>query len=201
MRDALVWLFCDSYLTRTYSAERIIEKRRKEAAEYGNHFFDKTAQKYYSVMQSIFTYKIGPFAVMPHNYLAALMRSRAMNDEAREIDAIEIRDMINYKYNVEEDKQWIQLVDTKGREIRVRRREIVLSDKELSEFDGCAGMFVKCFGEWHLNGVMMPMEGVAKKWDYLVKADPDYVEDGTEDVTGEMLLKKNRRKRNIVLCQ
>ena len=194
LREMLTWLFCDNYLTRSYSAEQIIAKRKKEVENYGGFFSAPSAQLYYAITQSILTCKIGPFALLSQEYLAALMRNRSMNNEAKEIEAIEVRATHNYKYTIEADEQWLQLTDTKGREIRVRRDEFTLPDETLHEHDGCAGMFVKYLGEWHINGVIAPTKNVTDKWDEFVKSDPDYHTDGITDMTGEMMLENTGGK-------
>ena len=194
MRTALIWIFKDCYLTRSYAAEKLIEERIKEADSISDKLPEKSMRLFYAIMHSIFTYKVGPLALEPKEYVASLMRTKSMLREADEMMDIEVLPMGYYKYTVEDNGQWLQMLRTNGKKIRVARNEITLDDENLRQHDGCCAIFVKYLEAWHLNGVMIPAQEMAKHWDKFVKDDPDYMEEGGRNVTGEMLLKQSGGK-------
>lgn len=194
MRSALIWIFMDCYLTRSYAAEKLIEKRIKEADSMSNMMPEDSMKVYYAIMHSIFAYKVGPLAIETKEYIAALMRTKSMLREAQAMMDIEVLPMSYYKYTVEDDGQWLQMLRTNGEKIRVARDEMTLDDMELRQHDGCCAIFVKYLGTWHLNGIIIPVKDIASHWDDFVKDDPDYKAEGKRDVTGEMLLERSGGK-------
>lgn len=190
MRVALIWIFSDCYLTRSTAAEELIERRMKEADNMVDKMPAESMRWFYAIMHSIFAYKIGPLALKPNEYVAALMRTKSMLREAREIMDIEVLPMAFYQLSIEADGQWLQLLRTNGRKIRVARDEFAIDDEALRKLDGCSAIFVKYLSSWHMNGIMIPVEDMASHWDEFVKDDPDYKAEGTRDATGEMLLKR-----------
>lgn len=197
MRPALIWIFVNCYLTRSFATEKLIEKRKKEAELLNNPVLTESMRTFYAFMHSIFAYKVGPFALEAKEYLAALMRTKSMPREAQEIMDIKVMPMDYYQYTTEDDGQWLQMLRTNGEKIRVARDEITLDDDKLRLFDGCCAIFVKYLGEWHLNGILIPIQDTASHWDKYVKKSPDYKAEGTYDVTGEMLLKQSGGKEII----
>ena len=194
MRPALIWIFKDCYLTRSLAAEKLLERRMEEAKEMSNMMPAESMRRFYAIMHSIFAYKIGPLALEPKEYVAALMRTKSMLHEAQEVMDIEVLPMGYYQYTIEDDGKWLQLLRTNEEKLRVARDEITLDDGDLHQYDGCCAIFVKYLGSWHLNGVMIPTKDIASHWDEFVKDDPDYRAKGTRDVTGEMLLKQSSGK-------
>ena len=194
MRPALIWIFKECYLTRSYAAEKLIEKRIKEADSMSNMMPEESMRIFYAIMHSIFAYKVGPLALEPKEYVAALMRTKSMLREAEEMMDIEVLPMGYYKYTIEDNGQWIQMLRTNDKKIQVARDEITLDDVNLRQHDGCCAIFIKYLGTWHLNGIMIPVKDITSHWDEFVKDDPDYKAEGKRDVTGEMLLKQSGGK-------
>ena len=194
MRQALIWIFRDCYLTRSFAAEIIIEERMEEAKNMSYLMPSESMQLFYAIMHSIFAYKNGPLALEPKEYVAALMRTKSMLREAQEIMDIEVQPIGYYKYTIEKDGKWLQLVRTNGKKLRIAREEFTVDDDKLQQFDGCCAIFIKYLGAWHLNGIMIPVEDITSHWDEFVKEDRDYTAEGTRDVTGEMLLKQSGGK-------
>ncbi|MBR5716343.1 MAG: DUF3843 family protein [Bacteroidales bacterium] len=190
MRVALIWTFTDCYLTRSVAGENLIEKRMKEAEDMSERMPAESMRMFYAIMHSIFAYKIGPLALKPKEYVAALMRTKSMLHEAQEIMDIEVLPMGYYRFSIEDNGQWLQLLSTNGKKIRVARDEMTVDDEELHKLDGCCAIFVKYLSNWHMNGIMIPIENMANHWDEFVKEDPNYKPEGTQDVTGKMLLKR-----------
>ena len=194
MRPALIWVFKDCYLTRSYAAEKLIEERMEEASRMSNMMPAESMRMFYAIMHSIFAYKIGPLALEPKEYVAALMRTKSMLHEAQEMMEIELLPMGYYQYTIEDGGLWLQLLRTNGQTLRVARDEITLDDDDLRRHDGCCAIFVKYLGAWHMNGIMIPIQDMASHWDEFVKKDRDYKAEGTRDVTGEMLLEQSGGK-------
>ena len=194
MRPALIWIFKDCYLTRSFAAEKLIEKRIKETDNMRNMMTDRSMRTYYAIMHSIFAYKVGPLAIEPREYIATMMRTKSMHREAQGMVDLEVLPMSYYKYTVEDNGQWIQMTRTNGEKIRVARDEITLDDANLRQHDGCCAIFVRYLGTWHMNGIMIPVKDIDRHWETFVKKDPDYRKEGAQDVTGEMLLKQSGGK-------
>lgn len=194
MRPALIWIFKDCYLTRSFAAEKLIEKRMEEANRMSKRMPKESMRMFYAVMHSIFAYKIGPLALEPKEYIAALMRTKSMHHEAQEMMEIEVLPTGYYRYTITDNGLWLQMLRTNGREIRVPRDEITLDDVDLRRHDGLCAVFIKYLGTWHMNGVMMPIENISRYWDKLVKQDIDYRAEGMYDVTGKMLLEQSGGK-------
>lgn len=197
MRPVLIWIFKDCYLTRSFTAEKLIETRIKEADGINNLMPTESMRMFYAIMHSIFTYKIAPFALEPKEYVSALMRTRSMLREAQEIMDIEVLPMGYYQYTIDDNGQWLQMLRTNGKKIRVAREEITLDDYDLRRHDGCCAIFVKYLGKWHMNGIMIPITDMVSRRNDFVKNDPDYKAEGTCDVTGKMLLKQSGGKEII----
>lgn len=189
MRFALIWLFSDCYLTRSYAAEQLIQKQL-EGLNTAKFNADKSLKWFYAIMHSIFSFKIGPLALYPKDYLVALMQCKSMLKEAQEVNEIEVLPMTYYQFSIEEGGEWLNLLSTSGRTLKVARTEFTLDDDMLRDFDGCNTTFIKYLGAWNMNGVMLPIKDIATHWDELVRESPDYKPEGSIDVTGEYLLEK-----------
>ena len=188
MRLSLMWVFKDCYLTRSLAAEQLIDNHLEESERMSAMMPSKSMRAFYAIMHCIFTYKIGPLALEPKEYVATLMHTKSMLREAQEMMDIELLPMGCYQYTIEDDGQWLQLLRTNGQTLRVAREEITLDDDELRQHNGCCATFVKYLGAWHMNGIMIPIQDISSHWDEFVKEDYDYKAKGTCDITGEMML-------------
>jgi len=153
MRPALIWLYDNSYVTRSYNAELLLQKSIGKAEQISDTMTEGM-QKHYATMNCIFQYKVGPLALYPKDYLAALMRTRGLTAAARDVEAVELLRAGSYRYTVSDDGQAIHLERTNGKRLQVAREEITLSDSQLREYDGCVAVFVSYQGAWHMNGVI-----------------------------------------------
>ena len=120
----------------------------------------ESMRMFYAIMHSIFAYKVGPLALEPKEYAAALMRTKSMLREAQEIMDIVVLPMGYYQYTIEDNGLWLQMLRTNGEKIRVARNEITLDDDDLNKHDGCCAIFVKYLGTWHMNGIMIPVKDI-----------------------------------------
>ena len=177
MRPALIWLFCDSYVTRSGSAEKLLQKYINESEELSDVMTERM-RMHYAIMNCIFQFRMGPLALFPKDYLAALMRTRGMTIAAADAEAIELLRTGSYKYTVSADGQTLHLERTNGQKLQVAREEITLSDEQLREFNACLGVFVSYQGAWHMNGVMMPFQVTDSDWEEICKKAPGYMPEG-----------------------
>lgn len=194
LRLTLSWIFSSCYLTRSENGEKLIQKKLNETDKISDKFPEDPMKLYYAINHSIFAYKIGPLALYPKDYLASMMRTFKMKKGADQVDKIEVIKMKYYLFELSADGRSITLKDVNDQELQIARDEITVSDKQLKKFDGMIGSFVYFKGEWHLNGVMIPLEGAAHGWEKTREKDPDYRREGVIDVTGTMLLEQTEGK-------
>ena len=192
LRTTLKWLY-RSYLIRCSKTEELIQMRIEEAERTG-FMPDKGMHMYYAQTHCIFAYKIGPLALYTKDWLAALMRTKDMQQEAQDVDAIEVTTFGTWKYDFK-DNETLHLVKTDGMEIDILADELNMPRTMLQQHDGCGASFVRYQGEWHLNGIMYPIKGLHEKWQKFCEDDPMYQRPGTKPLTAEHALKLTKGKR------
>ena len=189
LRPALMWIYYNNYITRSAVSEDLTQDIMAELDKVNGTKFPTSLKRYHATVSSIFAYRVGPLAVKPQAYLAALMRCKGMNAEADEVEKIEMLRFSNYKLDIEDGGEWLRLTSTSGKVIRVARDEVTLNDKDLKESGVLAACFINYQGAWYLNGILTPFDmDILKHWDKMVKEDPDYIREGTENMTGKKLL-------------
>ena len=189
LRPALMWIYYNNYITRSGVSEELTQDIVDELSEMEETKIPASMKQFHAVVSSIFAYRVGPLAVKPQTYLAALMRCKGMNAEADEVEKIEMLKFSNYKLDFKDGGEWLSLSSTSGKVIRVAREEVTLSDKDLNESGTLAACFVNYQDAWHLNGILTPFgKDILQFWDEMVKEDPDYIREGTENMTGKKLL-------------
>lgn len=150
---------------------------------------------YYATTNCIITCKTGPLALYPKDYLAALMREKRMDKQAMDVEQIEWLPMGIYKYKFTAPDRLL-LTRTNGKQITLRAGELNMSGKELRENDGCmASSFVFYQQEWHLNGIVAPLEGTAERWEAVCADDPENLKPGTQTLTAERMLDRTCGQR------
>ncbi len=204
-RSVLKWFFTDYYLTRGRQNEELLFKHVKELLdleESGNiPDLSPGMALFYANTKSIFDYQIGPLALYPKDYLAAMMRTKGMEQQAEDVDKIEMLGMGAYKYEPVKTglklmghapkTERLKLTRTNGKEIEIEARELNLSEEELKHYDGfMASSFVFYQGEWHLNGILFPFPEAGKKWKELCDDDKENLKPGTATLTSDMMLKR-----------
>ena len=189
LRVALTWIYSSCYLTRSENAEKLLQKMEDEAMAMKD-MLDKKKRLYYSVMHCIFAYKVGPLALYPKDYLAALVRVKGEDRLAQQVADIEVLPLGSYRYTISTDGQTLNMVRTDGRTLDVPAYELNMSDKLLRQHNACATTFVCYQGTWRMNGVMIPLECTESQWEGIRKDDPANLPKGTMTVTPDMLLKQ-----------
>lgn len=189
LRPALMWIYYNNYITRSAVSEDLTQDIMDELDKVNGTKFPTSLKRYHATVSSIFAYRVGPLAVKPQAYLAALMKCKDLNAEADEVEKIEMLRYSNYKLDIEDGGEWLRLTSTSGKVIRVARDEVTLNDKDLKESGVLAACFVNYKGAWYLNGILTPFDmDILKHWDKMVEEDPDYIREGTENMTGKKLL-------------
>jgi len=186
MRNALMWLYSNCYITRTEAAELLLGKQIDNSKKV---IQDNHLCLYYAFNHCIFAYKIGPLALYPKDYLAALARARNKKAFSDTLDAVEVFPMNTFQMKVCEDGKTIDLLCTNGKTIKIKRGEITLKDKQIRRYDGCMASFVSYQNEWMLNGLLTPLEGCIERWDKLVEDDPEYMPKGHITADADWFLK------------
>ena len=205
LRSVLIWLFTSCYLTTGEQNDELLRKHVEELlrlAECGDiPDLSPGMALFYASTKSIFDYQIGPLALYPKDYLAAMMRTKDIEHQAEDVDKIEMIGMGTYKYepiktgfkllNRAPKTERLRLTRTNGKEIEIEARELNLPEEELKNFDGfMASSFVFYQGEWHLNGILFPLSETSKKWKELCEDDKENLKPGTATLTADMMLKR-----------
>ena len=194
MRIALTWLFSYCYITRSEAGELLLGNQIEKANDIMK---DSSMCLYYASNQCIFAYKIGPLALYPKDYLAALARIRNKKSLSDILDAVEVFPTNTFQMKVSEDGRTIDLLCTNGKTLKINRDEVTLKDKEIARFDGCVASFVSFRNEWKLNGVLTPLEGCIDRWDKLVKEDPDYMPEEHANADADWFLRLTNERQML----
>ncbi|MCR4601923.1 MAG: DUF3843 family protein [Prevotella sp.] len=210
LRGVLLWLFSSCYLTAGEQNEKLLEKHADELMELAEHENMPDLSPYlaffYASTKSIFEHQIGPLALYTKDYLAAMMRTKGMEQQAEDLDKIERIDMGMYKFEPVKTEgklmglapktKRLRLTRTNGRKIEIEAEELNMAEEMLKAYDGfMASSFVFYLGEWHLNGILLPLSGINKKWEKLCDNDQENLKQDMENHTVDMLLKRTNGLR------
>ena len=195
MRVALMWIFNNCYICNTKDNEKLMNEQMEDFSKVYDNIHDESTIWYYAFTKCIFAFKVGPLALFPKEYLAALARSRNFPKLARQLEEIEVTPLRAFLYEVNDDMTSLHLRGTDGKEMDVARQEITLDDKELDECDGFGASFIRYKGTWHLNGILVPMGKAVEKWDKLCEDDPHHLKDGQSIMGPEQYLQRTGGKR------
>ena len=205
LRSVLMWLFTDCYLTSGEKNAELVSKHVEEVLSLAENedfpYMSPGMALFYASTRSIFNYRIGPLALFPKDYLAAMMRTKGMEHQAEEVAKIEMLNMGTYKYeNIKPafgllehkpNQDRLRVTRTNGKQFEIEARELNLPEEDLKRFDGfMASSFVYYQGEWHLNGLIFPISETAKKWKKLCEDDRDNLKPGTKTLTADMMLER-----------
>ena len=205
LRSVLMWLFTGSYLIAGERNEELVSKHVEEALGMAERedFPDMSPDMalFYASTRSIFNYRIGPLALYPKDYLAAMMRTKGMEHQAEKVAKIEMLDMGTYKFERiksafsplrhEPRQDRLKVTRTNGKQFEIETQELNLPEEGLKEFDGfMASSFVYYQGGWHLNGLLFPLSETAKNWKELCEDDRENMKPGTKTLTADMMLKR-----------
>ena len=199
MRSVLLWLFTGCYLTTGKNNEDLLNRHTEEAMSMMENddmpLITPRMAMFYSATKCAFSYQIGPLALYPKDWLAELMRLKGMEKAASDVEKIEMLYAGTYKYEFSSPGRLL-LTRTNGRQIELPAEDLNMTDMMLREHDGCiATSFIYYQQEWHLNGMVFPVEGIAKKWEMYCNDDPENLKPGTQTLTAEMALDRTCGQR------
>jgi len=153
VRLVLNWYFFDCYLT----SGRYMDSVLKEALDRQM----KLCKGLSSVAQTAaladvaFNHRIGPLALKPQEWLAALLRVHRQEDKAAAVDSIVNRELEPYSLESFDDNV-VTLRDVDGNLMTLRRTKYLNADDSVlkgKDINGCIGTFALYNGEWFLNGL------------------------------------------------
>ena len=192
LRTALTWIYANCYLTIGDNNVKLMGEYLGSALELIEEDIPMTPDKavYFATTQCLFAYKIGVLALYPKDYLAALMRVKGMDAEAKDVAQIERIKTGMYRYEFISPSRLL-LTRTNGRQIEMEADELNLDEKKLHQYNACMPSSLVWYqGEWHLNGILLTYIIDAEKWDKMCANDKENQKPGTQTITGEMMLEK-----------
>lgn len=153
VRQVLKWLFFDCYLTSGRFKESVFDEQMDFWMDYcrGNV---QVAQQAAEVAIA-FHHKIGPLALKPQEWLAALLTVHGQKEKADAIAGIKAKDAEPYILENFNPKS-ITLRNVDDELITIARTKYFkLPNSLLRDSDGCVGCYACYQGEWFLNGMNM----------------------------------------------
>ena len=153
VRQVLKWYFFDCYLT----SGRFQESTFDEAIDYQMDLCRGNRQVAQSAAEAsiAFRYQVGPLALMPQEWLAALLTVHGHADKAANVATIEAKKLEPYVLE-RYDRQSVTLRNVDGELMTVRRTEYFHVQTTLlksPDTEGCVGSYARYSGEWYLNGM------------------------------------------------
>lgn len=216
MRDVLDWLFLCSYLYGVKHNKELFLQASDEfldLCETGDlDDVPDDMPSYYATAKCCFSHRIGPLALFPKDYLAAMMRVKGMDGLAADVAGIET---MAYGIYRKENKaslltlvqnsaggERVRLTRTDGRQVEMEAEEfctvVSMSAKETDVF--MIPSLVSYMGEWHINGIVLPFESTDRQWKDFCKEDPTSMKRGEKTYNADMMLKRTGGKRLIYLA-
>ena len=169
VRQVLKWYFFDCYLT----SGRFQESTFDEALDYqidlcrGNRQIAQSAAE----ASIAFRYQVGPLALKPQEWLAALLTVHGHADKAANVATIEAKELEPYVLE-HYDRQTVTLRNVDDELMTVRRTEYFHVQTTLlksPDTEGCVGSYARYNGEWYLNGM--------NSWGDIKRLIPEYKKD------------------------
>ena len=166
VRQVLKWYFFDCYLT----SGRFQESTFDEALDYqidlcrGNRQIAQSAAE----ASIAFRYQVGPLALKPQEWLAALLTIHGHADMAANVATIVAKELEPYVLE-HYDRQTVTLCNVDDELMTVRRTEYFHVQTTLlksPDTEGCVGSYARYNGEWYLNGM--------NSWGDILRLIPEY---------------------------
>ena len=166
VRQVLKWYFFDCYLT----SGRFQESTFDEALDYQMDLCRGNRQVAQSAAEAsiAFRYQVGPLALKPQEWLAALLTVHGHADKAANVATIEAKELEPYVLE-HYDRQTVTLRNVDDELMTVRRTEYFHVQTTLlksSDTEGCIGSYARYNGEWYLNGM--------NTWGDILRLIPEY---------------------------
>lgn len=190
LRDVLYWINAGNYMTRNMSYLADVADAIEDLHVNVKNFTEGL-KRYYVKTHFLFQYKTGPLALNAKEWLSDLARVYELKDEKQLIDDIEVHNMDTWQIE-QKDDEWVHLKGVSDKEIDVHISELNMDDNLMKENDACIAQFIFFKGEWHLNGVIYPINTEGKfdelKADYMLKP-------GEQILSTEKMMKATKGRR------
>ena len=169
VRQVLKWYFFDCYLT----SGRFQESTFDEALDYQMDLCRGNRQIAQSAAEAsiAFRYQVGPLALKPQEWLAALLTVHGHADKAANVATIVAKELEPYVLECY-DRQTVTLRNVDDELMTVRRTEYFHMQTTLlksPDTEGCVGSYALYSGEWYLNGM--------NSWGDIKRLIPEYKKD------------------------
>ena len=166
VRQVLKWYFFDCYLT----SGRFQKSTFDEALDYQMDLCRGNRQIAQSAAEAsiAFRYQVGPLALKPQEWLAALLTVHGHADKAANVATIEAKELEPYVLE-HYDRQTVTLRNVDDELMTVRRTEYFHVQTTLlksPDTEGCVGSYARYNGEWYLNGM--------NSWGDILRLIPEY---------------------------
>lgn len=198
LREVLGWVMGGCYIT---SGRWINEDMREKAKEFKDVSFFKqmtsSMRQYLILSEMKFDTRIGPLALLPYEWLGRLAASTGNNDLTQLLEDVEALKMDTYKYNSGAEEDPLTLESTHGKVIKVNHQELNLTSEIIKANNGCAAGFVFFKGEWHLNGVVIPLNLEEGAFEKLRQSQRDIPKENERFMSAEEILQKTGGKRIV----
>lgn len=166
VRQVLKWYFFDCYLT----SGRFKDSTFDEALDYQMDLCRGNRQVAQSAVEAsiAFRYQVGPLALKPQEWLAALLTVHGHADKAVNVATIVAKELEPYVLE-RYDRKSVTLRNVDDELIIVRRTPYFNVQTTLlksPDTEGCVGSYARYNGEWYLNGM--------NTWGDILRLIPEY---------------------------
>ena len=166
VRQVLKWYFFDCYLTSGRFQESTFDEALDDQMDLcrGNRQVAQSAAE----ASIAFRYQVGPLALKPQEWLAALFNVHGHADKAANVATIVAKELEPYVLE-RYDRQSVTLRNVDDELMTVRRTPYFNVQTTLlksPDTEGCVGSYARYNGEWYLNGM--------NTWGDILRLIPEY---------------------------
>ena len=195
LREVLGWVLAGCYIT---SGHWLNEDMRAKAKVINSiPVFKQMAtsmRQYFILSEMKFDNRIGPLALLPYEWLRLLAETTGNSDVAKLLGEIKVQEMDTYKYDPDSDEDPMTLENTRGKVIKVNRKELNLKPEIIKANNACVASFVFYKGAWRLNGVVVP--ALLKDGEFESFKD-DHAKSHKKSLSADELLQKTDGRRLV----
>ena len=166
VRQVLKWYFFDCYLTSGRFKQSTFDEALGDQMDLcqGNRQVAQSAAE----ASIAFRYQVGPLALKPQEWLAALLTVHGHADKAANVATIVAKELEPYVLE-RYDRQSVTLRNVDDELMSVRRTPYFNVQTTLlksPDTEGCVGSYARYNGEWYLNGM--------NTWGDILRLIPEY---------------------------
>lgn len=153
MRNLLTWIVFDCWLTSDGGAYEALEDNLEKLIRISTISDPPLTYIYAFKCNLSCSWKVGPLALDAKEWLAAILRHNGHPYGARDLDAMEQREIMYYRVkNV--SRKAVTLVGVDDKEISVDYDHNEITKEYAQDNKSGGGEFIRFRGKWHLNGIM-----------------------------------------------